>query len=250
MGALKEYLDSQPWDIDYSSLIDPDVEKIESTVYSKPLVYKYFSGSRDSFFENPQIRFTQRSALNDPFEMRQRWQSVSTVGLRRIAIEGLQRLVPKILNNRLLLVQLLQEELDARGITLAREQVNAALKTPQGKQILSAVQAAIEPRMVAMVEYVFEKIEQQFQERLDSLVSQWGVFSVTELPLNHQMWAHYADEGVGFVVGFDSQHSFFLSKEIPGKNLLRKVLYSDERVRNFWNNPYLLIPCKKRRLVI
>ena len=122
--------------------------------------------------------------------------------------------------------------------------MNTILETTQGKEILNAVQMAIEPRMTTMVEYVFERMEQQFQERLDSLVSRWGVFSVTELPLNHQMWAHYADAGTGFVVGFDSRDSFFLSKEVPGKNLLRKVLYSDERVKNFWNNPYFLFLVK------
>lgn len=158
MGVLKEYLDSQPWDIDYSSLIDPDVEKIESTVYSKPLVYKYFSGSRHSFFACPEIRFTQRSALNDPFEMRQRWQSVSTAALREIATESLQQLIPMILNNRNLLAQLFQEELRALGIMLTRGQVNTILETPQGKQTLSAVQTAIEPRTFAMVEYVFREV--------------------------------------------------------------------------------------------
>jgi len=244
MGALKEYLDRQAWDIDYSSLIDPDVDKIESTVYSKPLVYKYFSESRSSFFACPQVRFTQRGALNDPFEMTQRWESVSTAGLRKITTKRLQQLVPMILNNRDLLVKLFQEELHAHGGTLTPEQMDSILQTPQGKKILDAAQTAIGPRMTTMVEYVFERIEQQFQERLDSLVSQWGVFSVTELPLNHQMWAHYADEGAGFVIGFDSQHSLFLSKEVSGKNLLRKVLYSDERVKNVWNNPYYLFLVK------
>jgi DUF2971 family protein len=244
MGVLKEYLDSQAWDIDYSSIIDPDVDKIESTVYSKPLVYKYYSGSRYGFFACPQVRFTQRSALNDPFEMRQRWESVNTAGLRKITTERLRQLVPMILNNRHLLVQLLQEELNTRGVTLTPEQMDSILQTPQGKQILDAAQTAVEPRMIAMAECVFEKVEQKFQERLDSLVSQWGVFSVTELPLNHQMWAHYADEGAGFVIGFDSQHSFFLSKVVLGKNLLRKVLYSDERVQKFWNNPYYLFLVK------
>ena len=110
--------------------------------------------------------------------MGQRWQSVSTAGLRKIATESLQQLVPKILNDRPLLVELFQEELNTLGINLTQEQVNTILETPQGKQIIDAAQTAIEPRMTTMVEYVFEKMEQQFQERLDSLVSQWGIFSV------------------------------------------------------------------------
>jgi hypothetical protein len=58
------------------------------------------------------------------------------------------------------------------------------------------------------------------------------------------MWAHYADQGSGFVVGLDSKNSLFLSKCNPRKNLLRKVLYSDQRIQNFWNNPYYLFLVK------
>ena len=44
--CLKNIWIAKSWDIDYSSLIDSDVEKIQSTVYSKPLVYKYYLGQQ------------------------------------------------------------------------------------------------------------------------------------------------------------------------------------------------------------
>lgn len=46
------------------------------------------------------------------------------------------------------------------------------------------------------------------------------------------------------MIGFDAAHPFFVSKEIKDKSLLRKVLYSDSRIENFWNNPYYLFMVK------
>ena len=48
------------------------------------------------------------------------------------------------------------------------------------------------------------QFENQFQETIDRITGELGVLSLTEDPLSQQMWAHYASQGAGFVVGFDA----------------------------------------------
>jgi len=66
MGALDKFLDTLPETFDAASLLDPDVEAIESTLYDRPTIYKYFPSPRRTFFAKPQLRFSPREALNDP----------------------------------------------------------------------------------------------------------------------------------------------------------------------------------------
>lgn len=54
-----------------------------------------------------------------------------------------------------------------------------------------------------------------------------GIVCLTEKPDNLLMWAHYAQNHEGFVVGFDTEHPFF-SKSSSGLGL-RKVKYSEKR---------------------
>jgi hypothetical protein len=92
---------------------------------------------------------------------------------------------------------------------------------------------------------VFSRFEAEFDQTVDGLVAKFGILSLTEDPLNQLMWTHYAASGGGFVVGFDAQHDFFQSKDAKAKtSLLRKVLYTDERIDNFWRNPYYLFLVK------
>ncbi len=106
-------------------------------------------------------------------------------------------------------------------------------------------QEASAVKLRPMMDYVNQNLEERFQQQLQNLIAQWGIFSVSESPVNQLMWSHYAQNGAGFVVGFDAQHDFFFSTDAPRRNLLRKVVYSDERVTNFWRNPYFLFLVKK-----
>ncbi|MCA2015891.1 DUF2971 domain-containing protein [Vibrio tritonius] len=66
------------------------------------------------------------------------------------------------------------------------------------------------------------------------LFSPYGVSSFTETRDNLLMWAHYAEQHKGMVVGFDSNHEFFTSKYINEDNShegkLCRVLYRKERL--------------------
>jgi hypothetical protein len=56
-----------------------------------------------------------------------------------------------------------------------------------------------------------------------------GVLSLTERPDNLVMWAHYADQHRGFVLGFDSTHPWFEGSDQFRENVLAKVRYADDR---------------------
>ncbi|MFQ5928386.1 MAG: DUF2971 domain-containing protein [Acidobacteriota bacterium] len=66
------------------------------------------------------------------------------------------------------------------------------------------------------------------QLMLETMASMTVALSLTEKHDNLLMWAHYARNHEGFVVGFDTDHSFFKSK---GKGIYRltKVAYSANR---------------------
>jgi hypothetical protein len=248
MGALEKYLDQLPDTFDASQLLDPDVEKFEGTVYTSPLIYKYYSPARRSFFERPQVRFSQREALNDPFEMSRRWNEISADGLRRHVSERLQSTLPKLFLNNNYLIDSLKEHFESEGNALSSAQeiqLSHFLKSDAGKSLISRQLTAAQALMIPAVDYVFSRIETEFQQLVDNVVSKFGILSLTEDPLSQLMWAHYASRGAGFVIGFDAHNSFFLSEDISDrKSLLRKVAYTDERIENFWRNPYYLFLVK------
>ena len=58
-----------------------------------------------------------------------------------------------------------------------------------------------------------------------------GTLSLSEDPLSLLMWAHYAQQHEGFVIGFDTSHEFFKSRyeETFGLDELRPVQYQQAR---------------------
>jgi tetratricopeptide (TPR) repeat protein len=62
---------------------------------------------------------------------------------------------------------------------------------------------------------------------LQEQATRTGVVCLTEHPDNLLMWAHYAQNHEGFVVGFDTTHAFFADR--PAGSGLRRVKYQLER---------------------
>lgn len=56
-----------------------------------------------------------------------------------------------------------------------------------------------------------------------------GILSLTEVPDEPLMWAHYADSHRGMVLGFNEEHSFFNRRRSSNDEFyfLRKVVYAD-----------------------
>jgi hypothetical protein len=66
----------------------------------------------------------------------------------------------------------------------------------------------------------------------ESLGNEIGILSLSETPTSDQMWALYASDHRGFVIGFDDSNSFFHAKRSETDEFyhLRKVNYVDHRL--------------------
>ena len=62
LGLAEKYISEIPELFDLASILEPDVEKIENIKYGA----EYFPSARNGFFSRPQLRFSQKEALNDP----------------------------------------------------------------------------------------------------------------------------------------------------------------------------------------
>jgi len=212
MGALDKFLETLPETFDATSLLDPNVEAIESKLYDGSTIYKYFPSSRRTFFTKPQVRFSPREALNDPFEMSRRWHEISTEALRAYVKDKLNSSLPAAFSSNDLLVSMLAEEMLEKGHILTPEQKQQAqdiLESEPGQIFLKSQLIVAQQALLPVVDIIFSQLEATFDQVVNDVVSSSGVLCLTEDALNQQMWAHYADQGKGFVVGFDARHSFF-----------------------------------------
>jgi hypothetical protein len=248
MAALDTFLDTLPDTFDLTTLLDPDVEAIESTVYIKPIIYKYYPHARRAFLARPQVRFSPRESLNDPLEMSRRWRETSAEGLRNYVKDRLDVSIPAAFSNRDLLVSMLAEEFAGKGQVLTPTQmglVENVLESEAGESFLQNQLKVAQQMVPLMVDVVFAQLEIELDQIVEKVTASSGVLSLTEDALNNQMWAHYADQGRGFVVGFDPKHPFFIHADgSTQRHLLRKVIYTDGRTENFWRNPYYLFLVK------
>jgi hypothetical protein len=229
-------LDSFPDTVDISTIIDPDVQEFEGA-YQLPLIYKYYPVDRRDFFKRSQIRFSPRSALDDPFEMTERWRDISTEGLKNYVRSRVEPGLPRVFADAPLLARKAKEHLAEKGIFVDAQQerqLQQWFESDEGRQYVSNQLPQAQAQTEVALQYIFSNIEAQFQTFVDGFVADTGVLSLTEDPLNEMMWAKYASGGAGFVVGLDAHHKFFLGKDASAsKNLLRKVMYTDERTQNF-----------------
>lgn len=171
-------------------------------------LYKYVTPDRLDVLRNLLIRFTQPTALNDPFELRPLVSGFRPpeVAARDLAAE-LERQLPQeiakyraVLNpTQMALLPVLADQLKSRMLDQAIDQVDAFF--PILKKSL-----------------------------FDMLGSSLGILSLSEAPDNLLMWAHYAANHTGFVIEFDDKHPWFWAKlaETDEFRHLRKVSYLDK----------------------
>ncbi len=180
--------------------------------------------------------------------MSRRWHEISTEGLRAYVKDKLNSSLPAALSNTDLHVSVLAEEMLEKGHVLTSEQKQQAqdiLESEAGQIFLKNQLIVAQQVLTPVVDIVFSQLETKFDQVVSDVVSSSGVLCLTEDALNQQMGAHYADQGKGFVVGFDPHHSFFIYRDgVVERNLLKKVIYTDEHTQNFWRNPYYLFLVK------
>jgi hypothetical protein len=196
-------------------------------------LYKYLPPARADVLERASIRFTQPVYFNDPFEF-----SPTIGALVAPSDEGafIESALSEALSDK---------EAFAQRFYAALEE-HAPFPPPEVRTVVTPEigLALIEPELRPMFEEFIRQATHSLNERWrpetrEQVGRKVGVLSLTELPDNLLMWAHYAESHKGFVVGFDAEHPYFDARKHPDDMIrhLAPVVYTVDRPAAVLLNP-------------
>jgi hypothetical protein len=183
-------------------------------------LYKYVTPDRIDILRERQIRFTQPGALNDPFELRPRFETLlaESEGLKDLTAtsEDLEPMLQEAYS------MLSKEQLARLPYGIASAFFRQVVSIPAAKASISA----------SLVEYLraLNSTAPQLREQLHQMLNKHvGILSLSEVPDDIIMWAHYADNHRGMVLGFDERHEFFNRRRSGSDEFLhlRRVVYGN-----------------------
>lgn len=173
------------------------------------ILYKYLPPGRIDVLQNRRIRFTQPADFNDPFEFRPVIKEISSEDAVSAYVEkNFDRLV--------------EQELEKYGAMV-----------PAGiKDNFSEFIAAHKKNLPVLIQSLSPAVIGSIQPRITELLNhRVGVLCLSEIRDSILMWGHYAENHCGFVIGFDSEDSFFNARRTVTDEFgfLRKVNYTTRR---------------------
>lgn len=175
-------------------------------------LYKYLDPERIDVLENKRLRFSQINALNDPFEGKPFYEQLaprdvlkksfgdgSSEGAKVGAELGFD-FIGEILQN-------LKSSLPDEHKHLMTEIVD--LIPPKDefvRKLLQEYPEHVEKTLLPLCDEMMPEIRQKI---IQTFNSEWGIFCLAEDFGSNLMWAHYAGNSRGFVLGFDDSHGYF-----------------------------------------
>jgi hypothetical protein len=185
-------------------------------------LYKYLKADRADVIENREVRFTQAAALNDPFELNAYFESMIDE----------QQLVNHMVENPIDITHYIREAYDSLDPAIRQQMsfdtllefTRQAMESEEGQQTIAET--------IGIGLGILRDATPQLRSQLaNSLRTQIGILSLSEAPDSILMWAHYADQHRGFVVGFDESDAFFNRSRGPHDEFfhLRRVAYRPPR---------------------
>lgn len=184
-------------------------------------LYKYLRPERIDVLQRREIRFTQPGALNDPFELRPRFEALVSEA------ETLAGLTEKPIDLDPMLrdayAMLPAEQRSILPYETAAAAIGSLMETDEARSRTSAALMSVLQSMKDISPPVSERIYRVLNSNV-------GILSLTEMRNEVRMWEHYADNCRGLVLAFDEKNPFFNRRRMPNDEFyfLRKVLYSDE----------------------
>ena len=173
------------------------------------VLYKYLPPARLDVLEKRRIRFTQPGDFNDPFEFRPCIQSAAAQDHLREYVEAN-------------FDQILDRELEQYPL------LSDLVPKAKMKELLSPLKSRV-PELFQLLEpHFLPKVSLAIEGALNQNV---GVLCLSEIRDSALMWGHYTDNHQGFVIGFDSTHSYFSKRRSAEDEFgfLRQVDYRRER---------------------
>ncbi|HVU07932.1 MAG TPA: DUF2971 domain-containing protein [Verrucomicrobiae bacterium] len=172
-------------------------------------MYKYLPPERIDVLQKRRIRFTQPADFNDPFEFRPVIKEINTE-------DAVKDYVEKNFE------QLVEKELAKYGA------IAPALAKNDFSEIITAQKQNVPILFQMLSPALINSIRAKITELLNQHV---GVLCLSKVKDSILMWGHYAANHCGFVVGFDSEDSFFKKRrsETDEFGFLRKVNYTMHR---------------------
>lgn len=170
------------------------------------MLFKYASYSRAlEILTTRKVRLTQPSDFNDPFELHPQFQLMSKEDIEALppAIDEEGKTVP---GSRQLTAEAMQRMIEAAQ--------------PLFTNMMGTLPNS--PGTASMIDN--NAIGRHYYDQ------RFGIFSLSETHNNLLMWAHYADNHKGVVIGFDEEHPFFNGTEIAHSTpRLNRVEYNPKR---------------------
>jgi hypothetical protein len=183
-------------------------------------LYKYVRPERLEVIEKLEFRFTQPGALNDPFELHPRFEALISEAevLANLAATPID-LGPML---REAYAMLPEEQRLRMPFESVASIVGSYMATDEARSTMSAT-------ILALFKLMRDGAPQLRERIYDALNNNVGILSLSEVPDDAVMWAHYADNHRGMVLGFDEQHAFFNRRRSQNDEFyfLRRVLYAD-----------------------
>lgn len=171
-------------------------------------LYKYLTSDAISVLATQQLRYTPLCEFNDPFEGR---PHISRLASEEETREMFRRLIPAE---------------SKRTYDSFPSEIRAHLSATTFTELVES--HMVEPDTLARFEKYLPFVRDTILNKFDELI---GVFSLSEVPDSLLMWAHYARSHTGFVLAFDSKHTYFNEAKSPNDEFrhLRRVVYRNAR---------------------
>lgn len=224
-------------ELDWSSFFTYDFEQDGYKNSPPDILYKYLSpGNFERFSKNLKLRVSQKPVLNDVFEFRGRAKEVIDNRFRTSIRLALDTALKKLLARPDFLVFLLRKAALHDGILITPEMaglLNAIVLDPISK---GALQEFISSHLKNWEDMLNEHLDEMASALNNPFATEFmlqraGMLCLSANPLNQPMWAHYADNGKGAVVGIRTSSNCFFRPPAPVKPrsaILGKVRYSNE----------------------
>jgi hypothetical protein len=159
-----------------------------------PSLYKYFSAARSAFFSDPVIRFTQKTSLNDPFELTKRWAEFAGAEVRMLFANHIRSRMEQVATNKGLVLQLFKEKYAKDGVFIGPDQMAEAayaLLTQESSGLYQQFVTSVLDQVDQLVNNFCRYMDLGGEEIFNKLSSELGIFSLSENAVSEQMWVLY-----------------------------------------------------------